>query len=117
MERSHGVYQDRLVKELRLREISIIAAANEVLAGGFLEDLNRRFTVAPIESQDAHVKINRRVDLRTIFCFEDTRTVSNDWVVRYANRYFQLMCQRRFEIGQYRRFFLDTSDAVNPLLS
>ena len=98
VERSHGVFQDRFVKQLRLLDISSIAAANEVLAGGFLEDLNRRFTVAPIEAQDAHVKINRRVDLRTLFCFEDTRAVSNDWVVRYANRYFQLKRQKGVEI-------------------
>jgi transposase len=98
VERSHGVFQDRFVKQLRLLDISSIAAANEVLAGGFLEDLNRRFTVAPIEAQDAHVKINRRVDLRTLFCFEDTRAVSNDWVVRYANLYFQLKRQKGVEI-------------------
>ena len=61
-----------------------------VLEGGFLEDLNRRFAIAPPEAQDAHVKISKRVDLRTIFCFESLRTVIDDWVVRYANRYYQL---------------------------
>ena len=44
------------------------------------------------------MKINKRVDLRTIFCFEDIRTVSNDWVVRYANRYFQLIRQKGVEV-------------------
>jgi hypothetical protein len=98
VERSHGVFQDRFVKQLRLRDVSSIAAANAVLEGGFLEDLNRRITVSPLEAQDAHVKINKRVNLRTIFCFEDTRTVSNDWVVRHANRYFQLIRQKGVEI-------------------
>ena len=86
------------MKQLRLMDVSSIDAATDVLEGGFLEDLNLRFTVAPLEAQDAHVKINRRVDLSTIFCFEDTRTVSNDWVVRYANRYFQLIRQKGMEI-------------------
>ena len=30
-----------------------------VLEGGFLEDLNRRFAIAPPEAQDAHVKISK----------------------------------------------------------
>jgi transposase len=98
VERRHGVFQDRFVKELRLREISGIEEANEVLANGFVEDLNRRFTIPAIDPHDAHVKIHKRGDLRTIFCFEETRTVSNDWVVRYSNRYFQLLQKKRVEI-------------------
>ena len=98
VERRHGVFQDRFVKELRLQGISSIEEANRVLANGFVEDLNRRFTIPAIDPQDAHVKIHSRVDLRTIFCFEETRTVSNDWVVQYYNRYFQLLVKRRIDI-------------------
>ena len=94
VERRHGVFQDRFVKELRLREICDIDVANDVLDFDFLEDLNRRFTVPPVDDQDAHVKVHERVDLRTIFCFEETRTVNNDWVVRYDNRYFQLQDEK-----------------------
>ena len=65
----------------------------------FIEDLNRRFTVPPVDDQDAHVKINERVDLRTIFCFEETRTVNNDWVVQYENRYFQLFQNEKIAIS------------------
>jgi transposase len=98
VERRHGVFQDRFVKELRLQNISGIDLANDLLEGGFLEDLNRRFTVPAIDSQDAHVKIHKRVDLRTIFCFEETRTVSNDWVVQYDNRFFQLLQDKKVDI-------------------
>jgi hypothetical protein len=44
------------------------------------------------------VKIHKRVDLRTIFCFEETRTVGNDWVVQYDNRYFQLLQDKKLDI-------------------
>ena len=98
VERRHGVFQDRFVKELRLQGINGIDLANDVLEGGFLEDLNRRFTVPAIDPQDAHVKIHKRVDLRTIFCFEETRTVSNDWVVQYDNRFFQLLQDKKLDI-------------------
>jgi transposase len=98
VERRHGVFQDRFVKELRLQGINSIEEANKILRNGFVEDLNRRFTIQAIDSQDAHLKLHRRVDLRSIFCFEDTRTVSNDWVVQYANRYFQLLKGKRIDI-------------------
>lgn len=69
-----------------------------MLEGGFLEDLNRRFIVPATDPQDAHVKIHKRGDLRTIFCFEKIRTVSNDWVVQYDNRYFQLLQDKKVDI-------------------
>jgi hypothetical protein len=43
IERRHGVLQDRLVKELRLRGIKDLEAANEFLAGKFLENVNGQF--------------------------------------------------------------------------
>ena len=95
VERSHGVFQDRLVKELRLRGISSIQEANQLLQGGFVEQLNRKFAIPPRDPQDAHVPLLPAVDLRTIFCFETTRTVSNDWVVRHNNRWYQLDRQAR----------------------
>jgi hypothetical protein len=33
------------------------------------------------------------MNLRTIFCREEPRTVGNDWVVRYKNRLFQIGLQ------------------------
>ena len=86
------------MKELRLQEISSIEDANKVLANGFVGDLNRRFTIPAVDPQDAHMRIHSRVDLRAIFCFEKTRTVSNDWVVQYENRYFQLLQRKGGDI-------------------
>ena len=98
VERRHGVFQDRFVKELRLREVSDIEAANAVLEGGFVEDLNHRFTIAPVDPEDAHVQIPKTVDLRKIFCFEILRVVNNDWVVRYDNRFFQLLRHKKMRV-------------------
>jgi hypothetical protein len=33
------------------------------------------------------------MDLRAVFCREEPRTVGNDWVVRYKNRFFQIGLQ------------------------
>jgi hypothetical protein len=90
VERNHGVYQDRFVKELRLRGAKSIAEANMILSGGFVEKLNKKFARQPMENEDLHVRLTAHQDLRDIFCFEQTRSVSQDWVVRNDNHYYQL---------------------------
>jgi transposase len=90
IERHHGTHQDRLVKKLRRRGIADVEAANAFLAAEYWPDHNRRFARWPASADDFHVGIPRGVRLDAVFRVEETRTVSNDWVVRYANRYFQL---------------------------
>ena len=53
VERAHLTLQDRLVKELRLREISTLEAAN-AYAPEFVEDFNARFAKEPLSDHDAH---------------------------------------------------------------
>jgi hypothetical protein len=92
VERKHGVYQDRLVKELRLAGIRDIEGANQFLCG-FTEKLNTKFAVEPRSSADFHRPVSQDMDLRSVFCLEEQRTVGNDWVVRYQNRFFQILPQ------------------------
>lgn len=90
IERHHGTHQDRLVKKLRRKGITEVAAANGFLAAEYWPDHNARFAVAPASSDDFHVAVPPRVSLDRVFRLQEARTVSNDWVVRYANRHFQL---------------------------
>jgi len=90
IERNHGTHQDRLVKKLRRHGIAELDAANAFLATTYWADHNRRFARPPGSPDDFHVAIPRGVRLDAVFRLEETRTVSNDWVVRYDNRYFQL---------------------------
>ena len=94
VERSHGVYQDRFVKELRLRGAKRIEEANMILQGGFTEKLNRKFAHAPLSAEDFHVPLRPGQDLRDIFCFEETRSVGRDWVVRFDNHFYQLLSDK-----------------------
>jgi transposase len=89
VERSHGTYQDRLVKELRLAQVNTITAANELLAGGYGEQLSEKFAVAPRSAADYHRAPNG-YDLAAIFCLEEERTLLRDWTVRFENQFFQL---------------------------
>ena len=57
VERVNRTLQDRLVKELRMAEISDIEAGNAFLPG-FMERFNARFAVAPARSDDLHRPLN-----------------------------------------------------------
>jgi transposase len=90
VERRHGVFQDRLVKELRLAGIDTLAAANRYLEDTFLPDLNARFTVLPAAAADLHRRLPRGVRLEEVLCWEEPRLVARDWTVRYQGDYWQI---------------------------
>jgi transposase len=92
IERSNGVYQDRLVKELRLKRIKKIEKANQLLVSGFVDQLNQKFAVEPREAHDYH-RSSADLDLSSIFCWEEQRVLSDDWIVQFNNHYYQLARQ------------------------
>jgi transposase len=94
IERSHGVYQDRLVKEIRFEQLSCHDEVNASLQA-FDEELNRRFAVEPTEVKDFHRRVPKGLDLADVFVWESTRTVHNDWTVRYQNRWYQINGPKR----------------------
>ncbi len=90
VERSFGTAQDRWVKELRLAKARTCERANEVLTG-LLPGHNRRFAVAPRVTTDGHRELGREYDLGSILSLQAERVVSNDHVVRWGNRHYQLL--------------------------
>jgi hypothetical protein len=95
IERNHGTHQDRLVKKFRRLGIGDVETANAFLETVYWADHNRRFAQAPAAADDFHVAVPRGVRLDQVFRLEEKRTVSNDWVVRYDNRWLQLERQSR----------------------
>ncbi len=95
VERQHGTHQDRLVKKLRRKQIASHQAANVYLERDYLLEHNRRFARAAAKGEDYHRRAPRAAELDRIFCLENERTISNDWVVRYQNRWLQLASQSR----------------------
>jgi hypothetical protein len=90
VERRHAVFQDRLVKELRLRGINDMAQANALLEGSFLADLDRRYAIEPAAEQDLHRPLPAGVVLEEVLCVRAERVVGQDWCVRWANRWLQV---------------------------
>jgi transposase-like protein len=89
VERSFGTAQDRLVKELRLAEISDIATANGFLEEYYMPMVNAKFAVPAACDLDAH-RPAEGFDLDAIFSRQEPRTVARDYTVRFANRRFQI---------------------------
>lgn len=96
VERMFKTLQDRLVKELRLQNISDIATANKFLKEKYIPDFNRRFAVVPEKRTDMHRSLTKtdkeRVD--SIFSVHSTRVVMNDFTAQFKNQYFQLSQQQ-----------------------
>ncbi len=82
VERAHLTLQDRLVKELRLRGISSVDAAND-FADEFMTDYNRRFGKAPRHDFDVHRPLETDDDLTTFFTWREPRRVSKSLTVQY----------------------------------
>jgi hypothetical protein len=93
VERVHGTHQDRLVKKLRRKDIRSHEAANVYLEREYLPEHNRRFTRVAAKPENYHRRAPRAAELERIFRLESERIISQDWVVRYDNRFFQLQPQ------------------------
>jgi len=90
VERRNQVFQDRLVKELRLRNISDMDQANALLEQYFLADLNRRYAVEPKCQTDLHRVLPPDLALEEVLCVQESRVVGRDWCLRWRNKYLQV---------------------------
>lgn len=76
VERANQTLQDRLTKELRLRDISSLAAANAYLPE-FITAYNARFAVAPRAAESAHRSLSKGENLERILTLCERRTLSD----------------------------------------
>lgn len=90
VERRNAVFQDRLVKEMRLRNIRSMDQGNALLEKFFLDDLNRRYAVSAKKQQDLHRAVDAQTNLQDVLCVQEARVVSQDWCVRWRNRWVQI---------------------------
>ncbi|MFA5433627.1 MAG: ISNCY family transposase [Candidatus Paceibacterota bacterium] len=93
VERANKTCQDRLVNELRLRNICTYAEANAYLPE-FIRDYNQRFAVQPASLMDDHLPLDPQIDLDFIFSIHDSRTLSKDLLLHYAGTTYQVLTKR-----------------------
>lgn len=93
VERVNQLLQDRLVKEMRLRGVSNIAAGN-AYAPEFIADLNARFAVVPQSQEDAHRPLLPQDDLARILTVHALRVLSKNLTLQYHNAVYQIQTPR-----------------------
>lgn len=89
IERFFGTLQDRLVKEMRLKNITSIKEANTFL-DQYWPAYNRRFAVSPARKEDLHRDIPQGLTLDNVFCVKTKRTLRNDFTVAHNRKLYQV---------------------------
>lgn len=89
VERLFKTVQDRLVKELRLAEVSTLEAANRFLES-YLPIYNRRFAVLPAQAADLHRPRPAPRELDRMLCLKTTRCLRKDFTIAYQGGLYQI---------------------------
>jgi len=89
IERLFKTLQDRLIKEMRLKEISTIEQGNTFLEQ-YLPLHNRKFEVHPKKEGNLHRPLGKDIDLAMILCKKIPRTLKNDRTIQHRAKLYQI---------------------------
>lgn len=93
IERVFKTLQDRLTKELRLREISTLEEANRYLEE-YRKEHNALFSVEALEKSPAYREVKLE-DLEKALCFKEERTLTKNLELSYEGRILQIETEER----------------------
>ena len=93
VERANRTLQDRLVKEMRLKNICSMQEANRFIQTEYITLHNKQFAHKPASLEDRH-RSAKSIDLPAILCLKSERILQNDSVISYKKRLFQLHKQQ-----------------------
>ena len=89
IERLFHTFQDRVIKEMRLAEVSTLEEANRFLAG-YLPIYNQRFSVQPAQTTDLHRPRPAGRALDHILCLKTTRCLRKDFTIAHQGALYQI---------------------------
>ena len=93
VEKVNQTLQDRLVKEMRLRGINTMEAANQYVEE-FMVSFNKKFSVVPKSPVNLHRPLLSTHNLDYILCEKDTRMLSKQLSISYENSIYQIQTER-----------------------
>lgn len=93
VERVIQTLQDRLPKEMRLRQISSREAGQAYLPE-FMADFNQRFAEPPRSTVDAHRPLSAQDNLAQILTWQETRTLSKNLTLQFEKVVYQIQTPR-----------------------
>lgn len=89
IERLFNTFQDRMIKEMRLKGIKTIKEANKFLIA-YLPAYAKRFSVKPANDTNLHRPIPKGINLDKILCVKTTRTLRNDFTIAHNGKLYQI---------------------------
>ncbi|MGR3296252.1 MAG: ISNCY family transposase, partial [Candidatus Bathyanammoxibius sp.] len=90
IERLFGTFQDRLIKEMRLKDIKTKEQANSFLRS-YLPRYNKRFGLEPLREGDLHRPVAEGLDLDAVLCVKRKRALRNDFTIAHKGRLYQIL--------------------------
>ena len=89
IERLFKTFQDRLIKEMRLKKIKNISEGNTFLRQ-YLPGFNKRFCVTAAENEDLHRRLTVGMNLDSVFSLKTPRVLRNDFTVAHKGKFYQI---------------------------
>lgn len=101
--------QDRLIKELRLKNISDIKTGNLFLKEEFIPWFNQKYGKEPFKKVNLHRKISQQEkrQLPAILSRRSQRVVQNDFTIRFNNLWYQLTKEQPVTIRPKDRVLME----------
>ena len=93
VERGFSTAQDRLVKGMRVAEVTTLEQANQYLETEFLPWVNTTLAVVPASADDAHRTLEKSHNLAAILSHVENRRVDNDYTIRFDTKIYQIARQ------------------------
>jgi len=108
VERLFSTLQDRLIKELRLANISTIKEANEFLKI-YLPKYNAKFAVEPHAKTNLHKQllIKEKKKLSSILSRQTQRTIQNDYVIAHNKEWYQITKDQPINVYQKDKVIME----------
>jgi hypothetical protein len=94
------LFQDRLIKEMRLAGVKSYEEANRFVIEKFLPWYNARYTHT---AESVYMPLPKDKDLDLIFCIKTQRTVKNDYTISFYGQIIQIPpCDKKLNLAGKR---------------
>jgi transposase len=111
VERLWQTLQDRLIPEMRIRNIRSYEAANYFLQEQYLpNEYSKKFQVVPKNLETAYRKAPEGLDLNQIFCIKESRSVKRDHTLSWNGELYKIKSPLKYSIHKQKIEFRTYQD-------
>ncbi len=111
IERAWDTFQDRIIPEMRIRNIHRMPAANDFLQNQFLLNYWKiRNTVPATNPETRYKPLHSTIDLKEIFCLKEYRTVKRDHTLSWDGILYELRSPLKYSIYRQKIEFRTYQD-------